>query len=246
MIPWLCTDTGLEAAGWRHGWSTSDGPDFGGDPCAADRLAAVRGAPETMLAAALGLDSLAWARQVHGGMVLEATAPGCLGEADAVWTSRPGLGVAGRSADCPLVLVGIAGPTPVWGFAHASWRSTVRAITARLLAAMTAAGGDPARARAVICPSAGPCCYEVGPEVHEEACRRLGAAAADHFAPRGDRWILDLWAANRAQLTAAGVPPEAIAVAGVCTICTDRFPSHRRQGAAAGRFAAAIGRPARP
>ena len=240
MTPWLRQDPRLAAAGWAHGWSTEAGPDFGGDPGAPAHCG-----PVGRLTAAVGLTEAAWVRQVHGGTVLRADGPGCLGEADALWSGRPGLGVIGRGADCPLVLVGLDGPKPVWGFAHASWRSTVQGITASLVAAMAAAGGDPALARAVICPSAGPCCYEVGGEVRAAALRSLGRGAAGLFAAAGDRWILDLWRANLAQLESAGVSPERVQTVGHCTICGDGFPSFRRQGPAAGRFAAIIGRAAR-
>ncbi|MBC8423642.1 polyphenol oxidase family protein, partial [bacterium] len=156
---------------------------------------------------------------------------------------RPGLGVLGRSADCPILLV--AGSrtdgSPLWGMAHASWRSTVAGITARLLADMTAGGLDPARARAGIAPSAGPCCYEVGEEVRRAALAGLGGGAAAFFAPRGDRLHFDLWAANRDALIRAGVSVDAVRVDGRCTICGEGFPSYRRQGARAGRFGAALG-----
>lgn len=236
MTAWLRQEPAFAAAGWTHGWTTAAGPDFRGDPAAAGHAA-----PVAALATAVGLAQAAWVRQVHGGAVLKADGPGCLGEADALWTDRPGLGLVGRAADCPLVLVGVAGPRPVWGFAHASWRATVRGITARLVAALAGAGGDPARASAVVCPSAGPCCYEVGGEVRDEACARLGPGAAAFFTRRGGRFVMDLWAANRAQLLAGGVPAAAVTVAGICTICTADYPSHRRQGAGAGRFAALIG-----
>lgn len=237
MTDWLRQDPRLAADGWAHGWSTEAGPGFGGDP-----TRPAHRDPVSRLVAAAGLTHGAWVRQVHGGTVLRADGPGCLGEADALWSDRPGLGVIGRGADCPLVLVGMGGSRPAWGFAHASWRSTVRGIGGSLLAAMTAEGGDPGQARAVICPSAGPCCYEVGQEVRDEALSRLGPAADAFFTARGERWLLDLWRANLAQLEAAGVPSAAVATVGVCTICGAGFPSHRRQGAAAGRFAAIIGR----
>lgn len=238
MTAWLRQDPALAAGGWAHGWSTAAGPDFRGDPTAPEHAA-----PVADLARAVGLTGAAWARQVHGGTVLRADGPGCRGDADALWTDRPGLGVVGRGADCPLVLVGMGGNRPVWGFAHASWRSTVRGITTRLAAALERAGGDPGTGRAVLCPSAGPCCYEVGDEVRDAACARLGPGAAGFFTPRDGRWILDLWAANRAQLEAAGVPAGAVTVTGICTICSAQYPSHRRQGTDAGRFAAVIGRP---
>lgn len=236
MTAWLRTSRLLERPGWAHGWTTSAGPDYHSPPHAPEHEEAV-----TSLVEAVGLEHATWVHQVHGGTVLRADRPGCLGEADALWSDRPGLGVVGRSADCPLVLVAADGDRPRWGFAHASWRSTVAGITARLMEVLTEAGADPARCRAVICPSAGPCCYEVGAEVRERALQELGDEAAALFEPRGDRWIFDLWGANAAQLRAAGVGPARIAVSGVCNICGEGYPSHRRQGAAAGRFAAIVG-----
>ncbi len=235
---WLDTAPALAAAGWPHGWTTTAGPDFRADPgspAMAVAMAALRDAA--------GVDGVAWAHQVHGGRVLRADGPGLTGDADALWTDRPGLAVVGRGADCPLVLVGGRRDdgAAVWGFAHASWRSTVAGITTSLLAAMAAGGCRAATVRALVCPSAGPCCYEVGDEVRQAALAALGDEAAAHFTRRGERWLLDLWAANTAQLVAAGVPPEAIALTGLCTICGDgRYPSHRRCGDAAGRFAAFI------
>ncbi len=238
MIPWLRHDAGFVLAPWRHGWTTGEGPDCGGDP-AGPAMAEAAG----RVARAVGLETVAWANQVHGGAVLEVRQPGCAGDADALWTDRPGLALVGRSADCPLVLVAADAPRPLWGFAHASWRSTVRRITAGLVDALCAAGARPERMRALVAPSAGPCCYEVGDEVRQEALARLGPAAAEFFRPAADRWILDLWAANLRQLADAGVPAGAVTVVGACTICTREYPSYRREGAAAGRFAAVIGRP---
>ncbi len=235
---WLAEDRGLAAEGWRHGWTTAAGPDFRAGPGTPAMKAAM---------AALGrgtrLPALSWVHQVHGGTVLRARGPGLVGDADALWTTEPGLATVGRGADCPLVLVGgrLGSGDGIWGFAHASWRSTVAGITGSLLAAMTAAGLRPETAHAVICPSAGPCCYEVGDEVRSAAVERLGPQAAAFFRPHGPRWLLDLWAANEAQLAAAGVPAAAVARSGHCTICGGAdFPSHRRDGEAAGRFAAFI------
>ncbi len=233
--PW----PGPEApAGLRHVLSTASGPDLRSDSRTPEHAAAV--AP---VAAAVGLPMLAWAHQVHGGTVLRVDAPGCAGDADALWTDVPGLGVAGRSADCPIVLV--AGTDrdgrPLWGMAHASWRSTVAGITTRLLEAMIGGGLDPAGTVAGIAPSAGPCCYEVGEEVREAALAALGDGAEEFFSPNRDRWILDLWKANVHALTAAGIPADRITVDGRCTLCGTGFPSHRREGESAGRFAAVVG-----
>jgi len=236
---WLQQAPLLSAVDWRHGWTTSRGPDFGSDPSSKAHLGCVE-----ELAQAVNLESCAWARQVHGGKVLEVTESGFAGEADALWSVRPGLGVVGRGADCPLVLVGgnLPDRSRIWGFAHASWRSTVQGITTGLILAMKDRGARTTDLRAVICPSAGPCCYEVGEEVRQAALASLGPGAAWFFLERSRSLTFDLWGANIAQLTAAGVPEENIHNVGHCTICRGNlYPSFRRDGDRAGRFAAVIG-----
>lgn len=224
--------------GLRHRLTTAAGPDLRGDPASAAHAAAVAD-----LAAAAGVPAAAWTRQVHGGVVLRAERPGFTGEADALWTDRPGLGVVGRGADCPIVLVAGTRPdgAPLWGMAHASWRSTLAGVTTSLLKALTAAGLRPAAAVAAIAPSAGPCCYEVGEEVRTAYLAGPGPHAGAFFRETGARPRLDLWAANVDALARAGVPPERVAVDGRCTICGRGFPSHRREGAAAGRMGVLVG-----
>jgi polyphenol oxidase len=77
---------------------------------------------------------------------------------------------------------------------------------------------------ALIGPGAGPCCYEVGPDVHE---RFDGAHQA------GNK--IDLPALARERLLRAGV--DRVEQVRLCTICDERFFSHRREGLDAGRQA---------
>ena len=118
----------------------------------------------------------------------------------------------------------------------------LRAEVARREGLCDELGVIPGTVHAGIAPSAGPCCYEVGTEVRDEALERLGSGAARWFFRVGERWHLDLWSANLAQLTAAGVPASQVWGSGTCTICQgERFWSWRIQGESAGRFAAMIG-----
>ncbi len=113
------------------------------------------------LSDALQLSS-AWAqvRQVHGATVCVATAPGDLGDADALWTTLKGLPVAVFTADCFGVVLRAEEAT---GVAHAGWRGVASGVVRNLVAAMSGAGYPPHTA--VIGPGIGPCCFEVGPEV---------------------------------------------------------------------------------
>ena len=129
------------------------------------------------------------------------------------------------------------------GLAHASWRATAAGITERVAQALiTASGADPADLVAAICPSAGPCCYEVGEEVRTVYRTSIGPHAEAYFRRRQDGLRLDLWAANSDQLCRSGLSPTSIHTAGICTICrNDLFASYRAEGHSAGRFAAIIG-----
>lgn len=194
--------------------------------------------------------SLTSPSQVHGADVLrvEDGDVGCgrdgrgsaVANVDGLLTNRPGLPLILMSADCPLVCVYDKHKQAV-GAVHASWKGTVGRAAEHLVHRMHAEfRSDPAGLLAAVCPSAGPCCYEVGDNVQRLARTRLDDADAC-FATREGRLYFDMWQANSMQLTGAGVRPENIQIAGICTICDQRFWSHRRDGENAGRFALCIG-----
>ncbi len=226
----------MAAVGVAHLITTREGPDVQQvrhDPAAAGRA----------IACVLGLKDAAFLEQVHGGDVLVCEQGGCAGFADGLVTARKGLAVVGKSGDCPIVLIADCRGRAV-GFAHASWRATVAGIVPATVGRMVDLGCRPSDMVAGICPSAGPCCYEVGAEVREAALRGIGPHAATFFLPSVTpaKYHFDLWHANTDALVRADLPPESIHVAGICMLCrNDLFPSHRREGAAAGRFAAVIG-----
>lgn len=189
-----------------------------------------------------GLAEIAYCEQVHGAEVLAVSAGGFAGEADALVTDTPGVGLMGFSADCPLVLAADAATGAV-GMAHASWRGTVRGVSARMVNRMCELYASPAEDMvACVAPSAGPCCYEVGRDVFEAAERHMGESAHRYFLRRRGSLHFDLWGANLHWLTEAGLRKENIHIASVCTIChNDLFPSYRVEGDSAGRFVAVIG-----
>lgn len=98
--------------------------------------------------------------QVHGNEVVRVAAPGSAGEADALWTTEPGLPLAVFTADCFGVVLHADGAV---GVAHAGWRGAETGVVSRLRDQMSSAGRQPVLAE--VGPGIGPCCFEVGPEV---------------------------------------------------------------------------------
>jgi polyphenol oxidase len=175
-------------------------------------------------------------RQVHGCAVRTAPWEGTP-EADASTASSPGDLLGIETADCLPVL--LADPVRrAAGAAHAGWRGTVARVAPAAVAAMVEAGSRPSDLLAALGPSIGPCCYEVGPDV--EAA--FGPEGARFFrpGPRG-RAHVDVRAANRAQLVAAGLSDDAIHDVLDCTFCTPGYFSYRRDGKGAGRMINFVG-----
>jgi YfiH family protein len=227
----------LEAIHAAHLVTTRQGPDvqqIRKDPAVAAR----------QIAQVLGFEDAAFLEQVHGDDVLVCEHGGCAGRADGLVTTVRGLALVGRSADCPIVLIAERRGRAV-GFAHASWRATVAGIVPAVVHRMIDLGCDPGDLVACIGPSAGPECYEVGEEVRAAAIEGIGPHAGIFFRPSAaGKYCFDLWQANADALARAGIPSRFIHIAGICTLCrNDLFPSHRREGDAAGRFAAVIGWP---
>ena len=87
-------------------------------------------AVQNRMSTSLGISGgWAWMRQVHGASVVEANAPGEMGEADAAFTTVRGLAIAVATADCfPVVLQADRGV----GVAHAGWRGVAAGVVQAL------------------------------------------------------------------------------------------------------------------
>jgi YfiH family protein len=174
----------------------------------------------------LGLRWLCASPQVHGTHIQRVSALAGSGgnpvtvDADGHATALPGIGATVLAADCLPVALGCDGAVAM---VHAGWRGLAAGVLEQGVRAVHALG-DGEEVVAVVGPGAGACCYEVGEEVH--------SAFAD--AHRHGRNI-DLAAIARDRLLAAGVADVRVVTA--CTICDERFFSHRREGARAGRQA---------
>ena len=158
---------------------------------------------------------------------------------DGVVSDVVGLTFLLTAADCtPLLFWDRA--LCVIGAAHAGWRGTARGIAGNVVRAMTDAFGTRAADVVVgIGPSIGPCCYTVRADVIETFAREDNVPV---LREENGRQYLDMWATNREQLLAAGIPANSIESMDMCTGCkVDSFFSHRAEGGLTGRLACAIG-----
>lgn len=191
--------------------------------------AAARARAFAALSDALGV-GIAIARQVHGDTVVEASVPAAargavdLGvEADAILTTRPGLGVAVRVADCvPILLAAVDGSAVA--AVHAGRAGLLAGVIARAIEGLR--GITDAPLRGWVGPHICGACYEVPPTMARQAASDLGVPAAT------TRWGtagIDLGAAARRQLEAGGV---SVTVVPGCTLTSPGLHSHRRDPAA--------------
>lgn len=181
-----------------------------------------------------GLASL---HQIHSNVCLYVTGgSGRVGQGDALMTDAPGVRLGVRTADCiPVLLVDTR--SRAVAAVHAGWRGTSQHICAKTVAAMRRQfGSRPEDLAAAIGPGIGPCCYEVGAEV--------AVQFRDVFPERSDldrAAHLDLPEANRRGLLSAGLRPDHIWVARLCTFCSgDEFYSWRRERNEPRRMVAAV------
>jgi purine-nucleoside/S-methyl-5'-thioadenosine phosphorylase / adenosine deaminase len=188
-------------------------------------------------------------------------------QGDALFTRDTGVLLAVQTADCVPILLADA-KRRVIAAIHAGWRGTLRRIAEKTLGRMQMEFGTrPEDVIAALGPGIGPSCYEVGGDVAKEFQAQFpnarewfegpfDALASGENDPNWLPWLtmkppghapppprvqLDLIAANRTILAAAGVPAENIVSSGFCTSCrSDLFFSYRRERTT-GRLMAVIG-----
>jgi len=177
----------------------------------------------TRAAEALHLPHLVSVKQVHADRVL-VVKPAHLADEmtgyDAMISNLPGTGLLIQQADCQAIL--LAAPQQgVIAAIHSGWRGSVLDIIGKTIRCMqTDFGVAPENLAAVISPSLGPCCAEFT-HYRQELPLWMHAFQVEPL-------FFDFWAISRHQLAKAGVRPERIDVAALCTRCNQQFFSYRR------------------
>lgn len=172
--------------------------------------------------------------QVHGAdaVLVDDRGTGPTPTCDALLTSQSGVALLARAADCVPVL--LADPATGWiAAAHCGRPGLAAGVVPSVVAALRERGARPRVAW--IGPHVCGACYEVPAALQDEVTAVVPEARST------TSWgtpALDLGAGVRAQLQAAGVTD--LRVVDACTREDPTWPSYRRDGAAATRFAGAI------
>jgi polyphenol oxidase len=198
----------LASAGLVAGFTTKAQGSMAGSRHPLDEQARNRAA----LARGLGFDGVARVKQVHGNDVVHVDGPAePWPTADALWTGASGVLLGVAAADCVPVLV--ADPEGPIGGAHAGWEGATKRVAEALVEAMVAGGAVRERLVASLGPAIGPCCYVIDLERATIVNERIGESCLRKV---NDRIVMDLWAANTAQLRSVGVTR--IEMSAVCTL----------------------------
>jgi YfiH family protein len=184
-----------------------------------------------------------YARQVHGidvGVVSPSgdfnvpnVHPPVQLHGDALITDVSGAALVIQVADCqPVIIVDPA--TGAIANIHSGWRGSVQNIIGVTIDRMEAQYRS--RPQDLVCaigPSLGPCCAEFVNYKEEIPQAFWGYRRPNDF--------FDFWQISIDQLIDAGVKPENISLAGVCTKCNQHLFFSYRGDQLTGRFAAVIG-----
>lgn len=195
---------------------------------------AVREAALAEVAEATGAEPVLM-RQVHGAGVEVVGDARALDppEVDALVTDRAGVALLARAADCvPVLLVGDDGRVAA---VHSGRPGLAAGVVPAAVARMRELGST--HLTAWVGPHVCGACYEVPEEMRDEVAAVVPAARST------TSWgtpALDLGAGVLSQLADAGVAD--VRVVDRCTREDDAWPSYRRDGRAATRFAGVVWR----
>ena len=179
-----------------------------------------------------------WLHQVHGNRSLRLTEEVLAGEpeADAAFTTQPGIVLAILSADCLPILICAEDGVEIAAI-HAGWRGlaagVIESCITRLLTPRE-------RLRVWLGPAIGPDSYEVGAEVRAAFVDADAGAGAAFTSSRSGHWFCNLYTLARRRLATLGI--EQISGGGFDTFSDTRWYSYRRDGAQSGRQATLIWR----
>ncbi|HBC76509.1 MAG: hypothetical protein A2008_01705 [Candidatus Wallbacteria bacterium GWC2_49_35] len=192
----------------------------------------------------LNIDRMVSSDQVHGTILRSvSSAKEDAGQCDGIFTCARQVVLSMYFADCTPLYFYDAAKSAI-GLSHAGWRGTAGDIASMSIKFMESEYGSRAEdITAVIGPSIGPCCFEVGAEVTAEFEDKLRNINVKEYITAaeggGGKHHIDLKSVNRELLLKSGLKKENIHTHLICTSCAgDVFYSYRRDRCDTGRMAA--------
>lgn len=181
---------------------------------------------------AIPSDKLILAQQVHGGQSAFVSIPSndrVIKDVDALLTSEQGTFLGVVTADCLPILL-YDSKKKIVGIIHAGFKGLLAQIIPNTLEELRMLGSDFRDVWVGIGPAIGDCCYEVG----EDRIALFKSAFPSYTGlvrQVGEKYFLDLQRIAVLSLEEAGIRPEHIEVAKICTVDhNDHYFSYRAEG----------------
>ena len=199
----------------------------------------------------LDISKMTTCQQVHGNSIACVTKDNIgagafsfkdtISDTDALITNVKEVSLSLFFADCTPIMIYDEEHHAI-GVAHGGWRGTVGAIALHTVKAMAQAfETNPRKCVASVGPSIGACCYEIGDEVADKF-KHTFKDRSDMILQKNTstgKYHLDLCTANALMLIRAGLKPENIDFADVCTCCNSEVLfSYRADKGKTGRICA--------
>ncbi len=148
-----------------------------------------------------------------------------------------------KTADCIPVLL-YSNSHNFFAALHCGWRGSVAGILISALKAFLKYGESPQRVEIALGPGASRECYEIGEDMVLNL--NIEAKTNPHIFPetiikKDEKYYFDIKVLLCKQAIEYGVPKDNIVVSNICTICSSRFHSYRRDAKNAGRNLTLIG-----
>jgi polyphenol oxidase len=182
----------------------------------------------------LGVEQIVFPHQQHGIAIVRITKANVhhTHQADALFTTEPGIALAVAHADCQGALVFDPVHQAV-GAAHVGWRGNVQNFYRTIVDTLKQEiGSKPNDLLVCISPSLGP--------DHAEFVNYRQELPKEFWSFQTRPHYFDLWALSLSQLAACGIPEQNIEIAQTCTACATKEYFSYRNAQKTGRNATAI------
>jgi YfiH family protein len=177
----------------------------------------------------LNYDDVVLQKQIHSNIITYISKGGAIGESDALITDKFNIGLAISCADCTPAFIYDKKNKVIAGI-HSGWRGTEKKIIQKTVNRLfNEFNSSPENLFVYMGPSISQKNYEVGPEI------TIGFNNK-YYEPKGEKFLLDVPAANYDMLIEAGIPEKNIEKSILCTYeMKDLLQSYRRDGVFSGR-----------